>query len=183
RPENLETIGCAVLESLQRLDENDYSPGISVCKIIYFFELLKKNSRVSVKFGRKKQGFLDFDKGVLINASCENKKGSEALLEIFDWPPLGFTMIIAAGKRERTLTPNDLETIRITSRLKKEAAMKDTVRSGPNRLSAVNASNQQIALFIVDDSRMMRKVIDNFFIRNQSKCIFAKILVLGCCFF
>ena len=41
KPSNLETIGCAVLEGLQRLDENDYPPGIFVGKIVSFFVLTR----------------------------------------------------------------------------------------------------------------------------------------------
>ncbi|WP_417911046.1 chemotaxis protein CheB [Candidatus Electronema sp. PJ] len=156
KPSNLEVIGCAILESLQRLDENDYEPGISVAKIVAFFEAAHRTARISVRFGSKKHGLLDFDKGVLINAACEKKQGTEAALEIFDWPPLGFLIESEELAAERTINANDLETIRVTSRLKREAAK--NVINGGNQ-----TAEQKISLFIVDDSKMMRKVIASIF--------------------
>jgi two-component system chemotaxis response regulator CheB len=156
KPASLEIIGCAILEALQRLDENDYLPGIAVSRVLSFFEVMGKTCRVEVRFGTKKQGFLDFADGVLINAVCEKKKGLEAAQEIFDWPPLGFTIATDEYEVETTITPSDLETVRVTSRLKREAAAKG--------LSTAAASpDQKITLFIVDDSKMMRKVIANIF--------------------
>ncbi len=163
KPSNLETIGCAILESLQRLDENDYTPGIFIGKIIYFFEVLRKSCQVFVKFGSKKHGILDFENGILINASCENKKGVEAILNIFNWHPLGFTIGVRNQDAERLISPKDLETVRVTVRLKREAAGKEGVWPQPQSVSLTNTSNQKIGLFIVDDSRMMRKVVANIF--------------------
>jgi two-component system chemotaxis response regulator CheB len=165
KPSNLETIGCAVLEGLQRLDENDYTPGVFVGKIVSFLEALEKTCRIRVHFGSKKQGELYFDNGMLVNASCDNKQGMDAALEIFDWPPLGFTEEPAESGGERLITRKGLETILITSRLKKEAAgspISDVM--GPS--CPIEASKQKINLFIVDDSRMMRKVIANIFKGN-----------------
>ncbi|MCI5221399.1 MAG: response regulator [Candidatus Electrothrix sp. AR4] len=166
KPRNLETIGCAVLEGLQRLDENDYTPGIYVGKIVSFVEALQETCQVPVKFGTKKQGILYFDKGMLINASCENKQGVEAALEIFDWPPLGFEMQSQNGEVEKSISQKDLETIRITARLKKKTAGKDVNKTEGDGMSDVDISGQKIGLFIVDDSRMMRKVIANIFKDN-----------------
>lgn len=155
KPASLEIIGCAVLEALQRLDENDYLPGIAAARVVSFFEVLRRTCRVVVRFGSKKQGLLDFADGVLINAVCEKKKGLEAAQEIFDWPPLGFTIATEEYEVETTITPSDLETVRVTSRLKREANERNTFGSA--------ALEQKITLFIVDDSRMMRKVIANIF--------------------
>ncbi|MCI5211198.1 MAG: response regulator, partial [Candidatus Electrothrix sp. ATG2] len=165
KPTNLETIGCAVLEGLQRLDENDYIPGIFVGKIVSLLSALRKTCRIRVRFGSKKQGVLDFEKGMLVNASCENKQGVEAALEIFDWPPLGFTEEPAEVGIEKLITPKGLETILITSRLKKEATG-SFVGSGTGDSCAITDVEQKINLFIVDDSRMMRKVIANIFNDN-----------------
>jgi two-component system chemotaxis response regulator CheB len=162
KPSNLETIGCAVLEGLQRLDENDYTPGIFVGKIVSFLEALEKTCRVSVQFGSKKQGALHFDKGILINASCDNKQGMDAALEIFDWPPLSFTEEPAESGGERLITQKGLETILITSRLKKEAEG-SPISNKSGESCPLEASKQKINLFIVDDSRMMRKVIASIF--------------------
>ncbi|CAK8717878.1 Chemotaxis response regulator CheB [Candidatus Electrothrix laxa] len=162
KPTNLETIGCAVLEGLQRLDENDYTPGIFVGKIVSFLEALQRTCRIRVHFGSKKQGVLYFENGMLVNASCDNKKGLEAALEIFDWPPLGFTEEPPEVGIEKLITPKGLETILITARLKKEAAG-SPVGGGMGESYAIKAANQKINLFIVDDSRMMRKVIANIF--------------------
>jgi two-component system, chemotaxis family, protein-glutamate methylesterase/glutaminase len=156
KPSNLETIGCAILESLQRLDENEYQPGISVAKIVAFFEAARKTARIAVRFGTKKHGLLDFDKGVLINAVCEKKQGVEAALEIFDWPPLGFIIEAETCEAGRTISPNELETIRVTSRLKQESA------NNPRQENPM-MKEQKIGLFIVDDSKMMRKVIASIF--------------------
>ncbi|CAK8714614.1 MAG: Chemotaxis response regulator CheB [Candidatus Electronema aureum] len=158
KPSNLETIGCAVLESLQRLDENDYQPGISVAKIVAFFEAVQKTARISVRFGSKKHGLLDFDKGILINAACEKKKAAEAALEIFDWQPLGFLIESEEYTPERTISTQELETIRVTSRLKRETAKNSGLAQETNRMA-----QQKIGLFIVDDSKMMRKVIAGIF--------------------
>jgi two-component system chemotaxis response regulator CheB len=160
KPTNLETIGCAVLEGLQRLDENDYTPGIFVGKIVCFLEVMKKTCRIRVYFGSKKQGMLYFENGMLVNASCDNKQGVEAALEIFDWPPLGFIEEPPEVGIQKLITPKGLETILITARLKKEAADSPVSRgeSCPMKTGA-----QKINLFIVDDSRMMRKVIANIF--------------------
>ncbi len=165
KPSNLETIGCAVLEGLQRLDENDYTPGIFIGKIVSFLEALEKTSRVSVHFGSKKQGELYFNNGMLVNASCDNKQGMDAALEIFDWPPLSFTEKPAESGGEQLITQKGLETIQITSRLKKEAAG-SPVGGGMGESCPIEASRQRINLFIVDDSRMMRKVIANIFKNN-----------------
>ncbi|MCI5178023.1 MAG: response regulator [Candidatus Electrothrix sp. AW3_4] len=168
KPSNLETIGCAVLEGLQRLDENDYAPGVFVGKIVAFLEALEKTCSIQVHFGSKKQGVLYFDKGILVNASCENKQGVDAALEIFDWPPLGFTEKPAKGDTEKLITPKGLDTILITSRLKKEAI--DNLISPQQGEEEANCliekCEQKINLFIVDDSRMMRKVIGNIFKNN-----------------
>ncbi|MCW5202481.1 response regulator [Desulfobulbus sp. US1] len=161
KPTNLETIGCAVLEGLQRLDENDYTPGIFVGKIVCFLEVLKKTCRIRVHFGSKKQGVLYFEDGMLVNASCDNKQGVDAALEIFDWPPLGFTEEPPGSGTEKLITPKGLETILITARLKKEAAGSPVGR-GIGESCSIEAA-QKINLFIVDDSRMMRKVIANIF--------------------
>ncbi|WPD20775.1 MAG: chemotaxis protein CheB [Candidatus Electrothrix scaldis] len=162
KPSNLETIGCAVLEGLQRLDENDYHPGIFVGKIVSFVEALQKTCRIRVHFGSKKQGVLFFENGMLVNASCENKQGVEAALEIFDWPPLGFTEEPPEENVEQLITAKGLETILITSRLKKEAAG-NTFGGGEGASCPISRADQKINLFIVDDSRMMRKVIANIF--------------------
>jgi two-component system chemotaxis response regulator CheB len=163
KPTNLETIGCAVLEGLQRLDENDYAPGIFVGKIVCFLEALKKTCRIRVHFGSKKQGVLSFENGLLVNAACDKKQGVEAALEIFDWPPLGFTEEPPEIGVEKLITPKGLETILITARLKKEAAG-SPIRNSTG--SGAKAAHQKINLFIVDDSRMMRKVIANIFKDN-----------------
>ncbi|WP_446010000.1 chemotaxis protein CheB [Candidatus Electrothrix sp.] len=165
KPANLETIGCAVLEGLQRLDENDYTPGIFAGKIVSFLEALEKTCRVRVHFGSKKQGELHFDKGLLVNATCDNKQGVDAALEIFDWPPLGFTQEPAESNGEHLITQKGLETILITSRLKKEAAG-SPISGWAGESCPLEASKQKINLFIVDDSRMMRKVIANIFKDN-----------------
>jgi two-component system chemotaxis response regulator CheB len=166
KPSNLETIGCAVLEGLQRLDENDYIPGIFAGKIVHFFEALRKTCLVSVNFGSRKQGLLHFENGMLINAFCEKKQGMEAVLEIFDWPPLGFAIQAGDSTVEKLISPKELDTIRITARLKKEAA--DRGANSPKRaaVSAASSSDRKIGLFIVDDSRMMRKVVANIFKDN-----------------
>jgi two-component system chemotaxis response regulator CheB len=166
KPSNLETIGCAVLEALQRLDENDYAPGISAGKIVSFLEAQEKSCQVAVKYGSKKKGILYFDRGMLINASCGNKQGVEAALEIFEWPPLAFTVEEADGQVEQRLTLKDLRTVRVTSRLKREAAGKQAAGNGGSAC-ALDAAGQSINLFIVDDSRMMRKVIANIFKDHQ----------------
>ncbi|MCI5141141.1 MAG: response regulator [Candidatus Electrothrix sp. ATG1] len=165
KPTNLETIGCAVLEGLQRLDENDYVPGIFVGKIVSFLDALRKTCQIRVHFGSKKQGVLYFEKGKLVNASCENKQGVEAALEIFDWPPLGFVEEPAQEGGEKLITSKGLETILITSRLKKEAAG-SLVSGGTGESCAITAADEKINLFIVDDSRMMRKVIASIFKDN-----------------
>ena len=165
KPNNLETIGCAVLEGLQRLDENDYTPGIFVGKIVSFLDALGKTCRINVRFGSRKQGELYFDKGVLVDASCESKQGLDAALDIFDWPPLSFTEEPAENGREQRITPKGLETIMITSRLKKEAAG-SPISNWAGQSCPIEASKQKINLFIVDDSRMMRKVIANIFKDN-----------------
>lgn len=159
KPANLEVIGCAILESLQRLDENDYQPGILAAKIDALFEAARRTARVSVRFGLKKHGLLDFDKGQLINAVCEKKQGIDAALEIFEWTPPGFIIESEAYAGERVISQQELETIRVTSRLKRKAAL-DGGGLGPiiNR-----TETQKISLFIVDDSRMMRKVIAGIF--------------------
>ncbi|MCI5137791.1 MAG: response regulator [Candidatus Electrothrix sp. AR1] len=162
KPTNLETIGCAVLEGLQRLDENDYNPGIFVGKIVSFLEALKKNCRIRVHFGSKKQGVLHFENGMLVNASCDNKQGVEAALEIFDWPPLGFTEEPPEIGVEKLITSKGLDTILVTARLKKEAAG-SLVGGGMGESCPLKAAAQKINLFIVDDSRMMRKVIASIF--------------------
>ncbi|WP_417913056.1 chemotaxis protein CheB [Candidatus Electronema sp. TJ] len=158
KPSNLEVIGCAILESLQRLDENDYQPGISAAKIAAFFEAARRTSRISVRFGAKRHGLLDFAKGQLINAVCEKKRGSEAALEIFDWPPLGFIIESETHAGERAISQQELDTIRVTSRLKREAARKGGMGQPMN-----GTGTQKISLFIVDDSKMMRKVIAGIF--------------------
>lgn len=158
KPANLEVIGCAIIESLQRLDENDYQPGISVAKIAAFFEAAQRTARIAVRFGAKKHGLLDFDKGQLINAACEKKRGTDAALEIFDWQPLGFIIESETHTGERNISQQELETIRVTSRLKREAARKGGLGQTMNDTGA-----QKISLFIVDDSRMMRKVIAGIF--------------------
>lgn len=165
KPTNLEIIGCAVLEGLQRLDENDYAPGIFVGKVLAFAEALEKSCRISVHFGSKKQGVLDFENGRLVNASCENKQGLEAALEIFDWPPLGFTEEPIDSEVEKLITPKGLETILITSRLKKEAAG-SPVAGAMGADCKIKSAQEKINLFIVDDSRMMRKIIANIFKDN-----------------
>ncbi len=165
KPSNLETIGCAVLEGLQRLDENDYTPGIFVGKIVSFLDALERTCQIRVHFGSKKQGELYFDNGMLVNASCDNKQGVDAALEVFDWPPLGFTEEAAKSGGKQLITPKGLETILITSRLKKEAAG-SPVSGGMGASCPIEASKQKINLFIVDDSRMMRKVIANIFKDN-----------------
>lgn len=159
KPDNLEVIGCAILESLQRLDENDYQPGITANKIVSFFEILQRTARISVRFGTKKHALLDFHNGQLINSICEKKQGIEAALEVFDWPPLGFIIENGEPGLERTIHQKDLETIRITSRLKREAAQQ---KSGAGE-EGMSKSEQKISLFIVDDSKMMRKVIASIF--------------------
>lgn len=157
KPANLEVIGCAILESLQRLDENDYEPGISVAKIVAFFEVAKKTARISARFGSKKHGLLDFEQGMLVNAVCDKKRGVEAALEIFAWQPLGFIIETDEYTAERTINASELETIRVTSKLKKEAGKNDA-------MNPINRPvEQKISLFIVDDSRMMRKVIASIF--------------------
>lgn len=158
KPANLEVIGCAILESLQRLDENDYHPGISAAKIDALFEAAGRTARVSVRFGAKKHGLLDFDKGRLVNAVCEKKRGAEAALEIFEWAPPGFIIESEAGGGERVISPHELETIRVTSRLKRKAALDGGLGPAADRTEA-----QKISLFIVDDSKMMRKVIAGIF--------------------
>ncbi len=157
KPSNLEVIGCAILECLQRLDENEYKPGISVDKIAAFFETVRKTASISVRFGTKKHGLLEFDKGVLINAVCEKKKGVEALSEIFDWSPLGYVIESESCGTERAISPNELETVRVTTRLKHESAQ------NPSQGYYSMPKEQKINLFIVDDSRMMRKVIGGIF--------------------
>ena len=166
KPTNLEIIGCAVLEGLQRLDENDYAPGIFVGKLLAFVDALEKSCRIRVYFGSKKQGTLYFKDGMLVNASCENKKGLEAALEIFDWPPLGFTEEPLEGEVEKLISPKGLETILITSRLKKEAAGSPVAAGAPGGDCKIKTAQEKINLFIVDDSKMMRKVIANIFKDN-----------------
>ncbi len=159
KPDNLEIIGCAILESLQRLDENDYQPGIAASKIVSFFEILQRTARVSVRFGTKRHALLDFQNGRLIHAIFDKKQGVEAALEVFDWPPLGFILENGEAGTMRSIGLNDLETIRVTSRLKRETARKNGTGGG----EGMSQSEQKISLFIVDDSKMMRKVIASIF--------------------
>ncbi len=153
KPSNLENICAAVVTALQRLDENDYEPGLSVKNIVAFFEVLEKTCQVQVKLGSKKEGLLEFFKGTLVHAVCEKKRGIEAAAEMFTWPPLGFTIESETLPTEETISPSDLELLRVTSRLKKES----------EPIFNAMTEEQKITLFIVDDSRMMRKVIANIF--------------------
>ena len=98
KPTNLETIGCAVLEGLQRLDENDYAPGIFVGKIGSVLEALKKTRRIRVHFGSKKQGVLYFENGMLVNASCDNGMPKSATKSPFAYRDKPHTKIPAVTR-------------------------------------------------------------------------------------
>ncbi len=159
KPVNLKKIGGVILEALFRQDENNFAQGISSCKIMYLFKAEKKTARLYVQFGNKKQGILDIEDGQLINAYCENKEGVEAALEILNWPPLGFTIAELTDKnRVLRITADDLKTIQARVRLHSEP----TPQEG-NNLFGSYGSDDKIKLFIIDDSRMMRRVIANIF--------------------
>ena len=159
KPANLKRIGGAILEALHRQDENDFAQGISPCKVLYLFKAEKKTARLYVKFGIKKQGILDIDQGLLINAYCENMEGEEAALEILSWPPLGFILAELTGKnRVQNITPEELSAIQVKVQLQSE-----DVPPEHHNLFGGQGAGGRIKLFIIDDSRMMRKVIARIF--------------------
>ena len=164
KPADMQKIGGAILEGLYRLDENDFTPGICAARLLHLLNSENKTGRIQVKFGTKKQGLLDVDNGVLVNAFCEDKEGEDAAREIISWPPLGFKFEnLPEGNRSKKISPQFFKDIPVM--------MKAQTAELPGKLdemSIVPDLQQKIKLFIVDDSRMMRKVVSNVFENDET---------------
>ncbi len=154
KPTRLIELGGEIIEGLSRIDENDYSPGIAVNRLLHLLAARKKTGRIQIKFGSKKHGFFDFHHGTLQDALCSERVGEEALAEMLSWPPVSFQL--------ETL-PADYRKNRIPS------GFLNAGQSAPaNATSSSSDKQKKIKVLIVDDSKMMRKVIANVFKGDDS---------------
>lgn len=164
KPSRLQDIGGAIIEGLHRVDENDFSPGIAVVRLLHFLAADQKTCRVRVKFGSKKQGFFDFNNGILQDAFCDEKEGEDAAVEMISWPPLSFELEpLPPQYRKERISREILDTILVSSRMDNWADLPED----QSDTSVESDSQKKIKLFIIDDSRMMRKVIANVFTDDE----------------
>ncbi len=166
KPSRLQEIGGAIVEGLHRVDENEFSPGIAVVRLLYLLSGDKKTCRVQVKYGSKKQGFFDFHRGVLEDASCGDKRGEEAAAEMISWPPLSFTLeSLPSVYRKEKISPETFDALLFASTLDPPPSEQTGDDGG---VPVLSPAQKKIKLFIIDDSRMMRKVIANVFADDQT---------------
>ncbi len=154
KPTRLIELGGEIIEGLYRIDENDYSPGIAVNRLLHLLAIHKKTGRIQIKFGSKKHGFFDFHHGILQDAFYPEREGEEALTEMLSWPPVSFQFeTLPPDYQKNRISPEFLNTIQGSSK---------------GASSATGNKQKKIKLFIVDDSKMMRKVIANVFKDDDS---------------
>ncbi len=165
KPSKLQELGGAIIEGLYRVDENDFSPGIAVVRLLYFLAADQKTCRVRVKFGSKRQGFFDFNNGILQDAFCDGKEGEDAAVEMISWPPLSFELEpLPSQYRKEKIRKEIFDTLLISSTMGNRSALSEDTSDTP----VESGSQKKIRLFIIDDSRMMRKVIANVFADDES---------------
>ena len=165
KPAHLQGIGGAIVEGLHCVDENDFSPGIAVVRLLYFLASEQKTCRVRVKFGSKKQGFFDFNNGILQDAFCDEKDGEDAAVEMISWPPLSFELEpLPPQYRNERISQEILDTILVSSRMDSWSDLPEDISD----TSDESDSQKKIKLFIIDDSRIMRKVIANVFADDET---------------
>ncbi len=165
KPSQLQEIGGAIVEGLYRIDENDFLPGIAVVRLLHLFASKQKTCRLFVKFGAKKQGYVDFENGILKGAGCDDKEGEYAVAEMISWPPVSFEAVPLPVQRQKgKISQATLDTLFVSDEM-----VSQSVPSGGGSTPAFAADFQKkIRLFIIDDSPMMRKVIANIFADDHS---------------
>ena len=165
KPSRLQEIGGAIVEGLYRIDENDFSPGIAVVRLLHLFVSKQKTCRVLVKFGVQKQGFVDFNNGTLEGAGCDEKEGENAVAEMISWPPVSFEIVPLSPQRQiEKISKETLDTLFVFDELESQSAPS---RGGSTPAFAADFQ-KKINWFSIDDSRMMRKVIANVFADDHS---------------
>lgn len=166
KPSNLQEIGGAIVEGLHRLVVGDFVPGISVSKLLFLLKADQKTCRVQVQFDSPQKEFFDVNNGILEDALGGEKIGEDAAREIIGWPPVSFQLEPLPPQYRKQTIPSGILDTNIPPVLNT-----DTGSSSPdptNDTAIMFSSEKKIKLFIVDDSRMMRKVVADVFVDDET---------------
>lgn len=168
KPSDLQVIGSTILEGLDRRDENDFASGVPVIGLLHLLESCQTTSCVNVRSNDGNQGCLVVENGTLLDAFCGDLNGAEAVSEMIQWPPLSFQPEVLnpeiPGIKTQRITAEMLEAILTAS-----IPVAGSESAGHGEDSSVGVDfGRVVKLLIVDDSRMMRKVISKIFGDDES---------------
>jgi YesN/AraC family two-component response regulator len=90
KPIDFNELAIAIIEGIDRLDEDAFKAGVSTSSILQLINVKQKTCLLEVRYGTKKKGFLYFVNGILYDAVCNDLKEEDAALEMIGWEHADF---------------------------------------------------------------------------------------------
>jgi CheY-like chemotaxis protein len=92
KPFQFGNLASAIFVGQNLKDEGLSRRGITLRNFLPLIEISRKTCRLDITSGGQKQGYLYFDRGVLLNAHCEDLTGEAAAREMTKWDRVSLTI-------------------------------------------------------------------------------------------
>ena len=92
KPFQFGNLASAIFVGQNLKDEGLSRKGITLRNFLPLIEISRRTCRLDISSGGQKQGYLYFDRGVLLNAHCEHLTGEPAAREMTQWSRVSITL-------------------------------------------------------------------------------------------